>query len=86
MNAFRGRKNYENLKPADQRFMDAVSDYYAERTRMPSMQRSLIKVHFRFAVGQVTLLHPELKTSLNMANQSVRQGGSDGAAKMPMRC
>ena len=78
---FPGQENYENLKPADQRFMDAVSDYYAERTRMPEHAKEFDKSAFQFAVGQVTLLHPELKTSLNMANQSVRQGGSDGAAK-----
>lgn len=78
---FPGQENYENLKPADQRFMDAVSDYYAERTRMPEHAEEFDESAFQFAVGRVTLIHPELKTSLNMANQSVRQGGNDGVAK-----
>lgn len=78
---FPGQKNYGNLKPADQRFMDAVSDYYGERTKLPENAEEFDKSVFQFAVGQVTLIHPELKTSLNMANQSVRQGENTGTAK-----
>lgn len=67
-------ETYDALSDEDKIFMEHVADYYSAFLPLPSTTDDLDYFVVFQAIGRVSLVHPELSTTLTVVNRSVAEG------------